>query len=260
MKNLALATILIGLSGTALSATVDTTGLPSEMANKLANPKATGQIANPVQGYVNSINKKISNYQTEIKNLQTAYPFLTNNPLAQGLINVLDQYYNNVQTEATVLTMTAAANSAPIEDNVEGINTAYEYLVGLTTPPGSCKYVKEDVAETGYLLKKAGGKQYQLYASPDPTTAPVAPILQNAGQIGTGSDFPIQSTDSVVKYILSYDSQQKAHVACLKVISSLTPTTPPVTPTTKPAAPKSTTSTSPTTAAKPAATTNETKK
>jgi hypothetical protein len=41
MKNLVLATILISLSGTTLSATVDTTGHPPEMADKLANPKAT---------------------------------------------------------------------------------------------------------------------------------------------------------------------------------------------------------------------------
>ena len=41
MKNLVLATILISLSGTTLSATVNTIGLPLEMADKLANPKAT---------------------------------------------------------------------------------------------------------------------------------------------------------------------------------------------------------------------------
>lgn len=41
MKNLVLTTILISLSGTALLATVDTTGLPPKMADKLANPKAT---------------------------------------------------------------------------------------------------------------------------------------------------------------------------------------------------------------------------
>lgn len=255
MKSLALATILLSLSGTALSAVIDTSQLaiPSIVKSNInaAQQKVSAE-ANPIQSFVKQSTDSLNGLYAQKNQLLKEKGYLKGNPI----LNLVDQTLNETKKNLTTLAQAENAYST-VSSNLAGLPLLLAYLNTITPStdyPGVCKtYTGEKV--TGIITTMAGALTFY-----DPHTNKYYQFLSESTDVGlidSGAEYPPSLTPNgkAVDGYLGTDplTQKKGVVVCLS--QPYSPSTPLVPPTTDSA--KTSISS---TKVKPAGPTTETKK
>lgn len=235
MKNLTLATILIGLSGTALSAAAeDTTGLPADIQAQLTSAENIDltAIKNPVQGYLKDVETTVDRYQTSVQTLMTEDSYLKQVPLAKPLETTINNYSTKIKNNSISLESAAKSGALPIEQSLNGIKATYQILAEQTFP-SVCKTYDADL-KTGWVKYVSGSKtQLALYENDNNEVKPIAQFYPNVGQLQTGKEYvPSIAINSQVN-VQFWNDNGTNYVVCMDLASSLKPSTP-TTDTTKP--------------------------
>lgn len=210
MKNLTIATILIGLTGTAASAAVDLSSLPADIQSQV---QAAGQAAqDPFQTCTDSVNSQVSKKQDDVKSFITQYPYLADFSVAQYIQDTMNSAYSDISDKLKTL----SDISTPVGQDLAQLDSLYSNLQKQIFPAG-CQYAKDN--KTGYVEKMlAQPNKYALYSSKDTTQPPLAifdPSEQYVGQIGTGKEYVITSALDEMVDAFVWDNNGTQTVGCM---------------------------------------------
>lgn len=225
MKNLTIATILIGLSGTMLSAAVDESKLPADLQSKVqAAEQGASTAGNPVQLFVQSSSQTLDGFYTQLNQLLQEKGYLKGNPVT----DVVQQTLKEIKTNLNSL-KSAESAADTVSTDITVLPLLFQYLSSITPSenfPDVCKtYTAQKV--TGLVETLAG--KWTFY---DPYTNTYYPFLSeitDVGLINSGAEYVVSRTpDEKVQdgYLAPDPLTTKQVVACLS-----NPYTPPTAPT-----------------------------
>lgn len=191
MKNLALATILISLSGTALSATVDTTGLPSELQTqiKAAEQNASSGV-NSLQSFVQTSTDTLNNLYKQKNDLLKSKGFLKGNPV----LNLVDQTLS--ETKKNITTLAQAENAySTVSSNLAGLPLLLAYLDTITPStnfPDACM-TYNGTKVTG-VVKYSPTRVYRFYYNNLEKSYGFLSEITDVGLINSGAPYTVGAT------------------------------------------------------------------
>ncbi|MBX9787138.1 MAG: hypothetical protein K2Y08_07355 [Alphaproteobacteria bacterium] len=192
MKNLALVTILIGLSGTALFATVDTTGLPSELQTQIkAAEQNVSSGANPLQTFVTQSTNSLNELYTQKNQLLKEKGYLKGNPV----LNLVDQTLS--ETKKNITTLSQAENAySTVSSNLAGLPLLLAYLNTITPStnfPDSCA-TYNGTKVTGGVVKYSPTRVYRFYYDNLEKSYGFLSEITDVGLINSGSEYTVGAT------------------------------------------------------------------
>lgn len=192
MKSLALATILIGLSGTTLSATIDVSQLPSSLKSQVeAAEQNVSNTSNPLQTFVTQSTNSLNGLYTQKNQLLKEKGYLKGNPV----LNLVDQTLS--ETKKNLMTLAQAENAySTVSSNLAGLPLLLAYLNTITPStnfPDSC-VTYNGTKVTGGAVKYSPTRVYRFYYDNLEKSYGFLSEITDVGLINSGSPYTVGAT------------------------------------------------------------------
>ncbi|MBY0500479.1 MAG: hypothetical protein K2P93_00565 [Alphaproteobacteria bacterium] len=196
MKKAMMAMLVLGLSGTFLSAesSVDLSKLPPEVqANIKKTQERISDVSNPVQAFVNIQTANSQRLQNQYYQIVNSQGYLAHNPSADAIMQVIISYLKEVKIDIGKVKNTEHDAATTLSDLriIPYLLGALEKIPPADAFPDKCYSYSAETIE-GYIMLKMGNQStYALYSALDNHVKPLAEISKDVGLIKNGKEYNV---------------------------------------------------------------------